>query len=118
METTKEPAPETEHDFEPGNRKTQIAELMSSEDIAAAYGDAVRLRARELSMKLDHALGDWMHDARQQLAKRGHLEMIRELLPVYYDPSRKTPVFGAGGKLASQAAIERAIAPRALQSAG
>jgi hypothetical protein len=109
--------PEPEYDYEPGGRRTQWAEFMSSEDIAAAYADAVRLRARELSMQLDAALGNWMHDARQHLAKRGHLEMIRGLLPVYYDPSRKAPVFGSGGRLASQAAIERAIAPRAITTA-
>jgi hypothetical protein len=91
---------------------------MSDEDIAAAYADAVRLRAHELSIELDHALGNWMHKARGTLAKRGRLELLREHLPVYFDPSRKTPVFGAGGRLASQAAIERVIAPRALQSAG
>lgn len=84
---------------------------MASEDLAAAYGDATRLRAHELGWQLDGTLGNWMKDARDVLAKRGHLEFIREFLPVYYDPSRKAPVFGPGGKLASQATIERAIQP-------
>jgi hypothetical protein len=95
--------------FEPGGRKHQLVEFMSSEHIAAAYADAVRLRAHELSETLDRAIGNWMHDVRKQLAKRGDLELIRAHLPVYLDPSRKNPVFGPGGKLASQAAIERAI---------
>jgi hypothetical protein len=105
-ETEQEPVPEV---FEPGGRKHQLAEFMSSEDIAAAYVDAVRLRAHELSETLDHAIGNWMHDARRQLAKRDALELIRVHLPLYFDPSRKSRVFGPGGKLASQAAIERAI---------
>ncbi|MGA8531529.1 MAG: hypothetical protein WB622_17550 [Acidobacteriaceae bacterium] len=105
-ETEREPESEV---FEPGGRKHQLVELMSSEDIAAAYADAVRLRAHELSETLDRAIGNWMHDARKQLSKRGDLEMIRTHLAVYFDPSRKSPVFGPGGKLASQAAIERAI---------
>jgi hypothetical protein len=103
-----EPEPEV---MEPGGRRHQLAEFMTSEDIAAAYADATRLRAHELSETLDRALANWMHDARKVLAKRGHLELIREFLPLYYDPTRKDPVFGPGGKLASQAAIERAIAP-------
>jgi hypothetical protein len=32
-------------------------------------------------------------------------------LAVYFDPSRKQALFGPGGKLVSQAAIVRAIAP-------
>jgi hypothetical protein len=106
MEKTKEPEPEV---LEPGGRRHQLAEFMTSEDIAAAYADAVRLRAHELSEALDRAIGNWMHDARRQLARRGHLDLIRANLAVYFDPSRKTPVFGPGGRLASQAAIERAI---------
>ena len=52
-----------------------------------------------------------MKEARDVLAKRDHLELIREHLPVYFDPSRKQAVFGPGGKLVSQTAIERAIQP-------
>lgn len=107
-----DPKPEREPEtLEPGGRKHQPTEAMVSEDLAAAYGDATRLRARELGWNIDAALGTWMKDTRDILAKRGHLELIREFLPVYYDPSRKAPVFGPGGKLASQAAIERAIQP-------
>lgn len=37
---------------------------------------------------------------------------MREYLPVYYDPTRKSPVFRAGrAELTSQAAIERAKQP-------
>jgi len=56
-----------------------------------------------------------LKEARNVLSGRGQLELIREFLPVYFDPSRKASVFGPGGKLASQAAIERAVAPRALK---
>ncbi len=108
MKEPKESGPEP---LEPGGRKHQLTETMASEDLAAAYGDATRLRAHELGWQLDGTLGNWMKDARDVLAKRGHLELIREFLPVYYDPSRKAPVFGPGGKLVSQAAIERAIQP-------
>jgi hypothetical protein len=59
-----------------------------------------------------------MKEVRDVLAKRGHLELIREFLPVYFDPSRKRPVFGPGGTLVNTGAIERAISPRALKSAG
>lgn len=106
------PEPGTEPEVpEPGGRRHQLTEKMTSEDLAAAYGDATRLRARELTWHLDGVLGTWMHDARQELARRGDLEMIREHLPVYCDPTRKSAVFGPGGKLASQAAIERALQP-------
>lgn len=99
-------------------RKNQRSENMTSEDLAAAYKDAVRLRAHELSWHLDGVLGSWLKDAQSVLAKRGHLDLIREFLAVYYDPTRKQAVFGPGAALVSQAAIERAIAPRALRSAG
>jgi hypothetical protein len=97
--------------LEPGGRKHQLTEKMTTEDLAAAYADATRLRAHELSWNLDGPLANWMKDARDVLAKRGHLEAIREFLPVYFDPSRKDPVFGPGGKLVTEGAIERAIQP-------
>jgi hypothetical protein len=97
--------------LEPGGRKHQLAELMTSEDIVAAYADAIRLRAHELSGALDSAISSWMRDARKVLAKRGHLDLIRHCLPVYYDPTRKQAVFGPGGGLVSREAIERAIQP-------
>jgi len=108
MKASSEPGPEL---HEPGGRRHQLTEKMSSEDLAAAYGDATRLRAHELTWHLDGVLGNWMHDVRQELTRRGHLELVREFLPVYFDPSRKDPVFGPGGDLASRAAIERAIVP-------
>lgn len=108
---TAEPQPEA---YEPGGRRHQYTEKMTSEDLATAYADATRLRAHELTYHLDMVLGSWMKEARDALANRGHLEMIREFLPVYFDPSRKTSVFGPGGKLAGQGAIEKAAAPRAL----
>jgi hypothetical protein len=116
MKPEARPEPEV---IEPSGRRRQLAELMSSEPLAAAYADAVRLRAHELSEALDRALGNWMHDARQQPAKRGDLELVRAHLRLYYDPSRQRPVFGPGGRLASPAAIGQAIAapapaPRAI----
>jgi hypothetical protein len=106
------PDPEAEPEVvEPGGRRHQLTEKMTSEDLAAAYGDATRLRARELTWHVDGVLGNWMHGARQELARRGHLDLIREHLPFYFDPSRKQPVFGPGSTLVSQAAIERAAQP-------
>lgn len=104
--------------FEPGGRKNQRAQDMASEDLAAAYGDATRLRAHELGWQLDEALGNWLKGARNVLAERGHLDLVREHLPVYFDPSRKQAVFGPGAALIGHEAIEHPIAPRALKSAG
>jgi hypothetical protein len=84
---------------------------MPSEDLAEAYGHAARLRAHEVDYHLDLWLGNWMKEVREVLARRGHLERIREFLPFYFDPSRRHAVFGPGGPLVSQAAIERAIQP-------
>jgi hypothetical protein len=103
-----EPQPEPR---EPGGRNTHNPDEMASEDLAAAYGHAARLRAHEVEYQLDLWLGKWMEAVRRVLAKRGHLDLIREYLPLYFDPSRKQAVFGPGGQLVSQAAIERAIAP-------
>ena len=96
---------------EPGGRNTREPDEMDSDNLAAAYGHATRLRAHEVEFQLDLWLGKWMKNARDVLAKRGHLERIREFLPFYFDPSRKQVVFGPGGKLVSQGAIERAIQP-------
>jgi hypothetical protein len=106
MKAEQEPEPR-----EPGGRSTRKPGEMDSDSIAAAYADATRLRSHEVEYQLDLWLGKWMQDARDILAKRGHLDLIRELLPFYFDPSRKQAVFGPGGKLISQAAIERAIQP-------
>lgn len=112
MSQDPDPRPEARREtLEPGGRRHQLVEKMSSEDLAAAYGDATRLRAHELTWHLDGVLGNWMHDARQELAKRGDLELVRDFLPVYFDPSRKDPVFGPGGELAGQGSIEEALRP-------
>lgn len=111
-----EPKPErVPETLEPGVRNHQLPGKMSSEDLAAAYADATRLRAHELSWGLDDALGTWMKNVRVVLAEREHLDLIREFLPVYFDPSRKQPVFGPGGKLVSPGAIERAIQSKPLR---
>jgi hypothetical protein len=96
---------------EPGGRNTHKPGEMPSEDLAAAYGHAARLRAHEVDYQLDLWLGNWMKDVRYVLARRGHLDRVREFLPVYFDPSRRQAVFGPGGTLVPQGAIERAIQP-------
>ncbi|HUN31493.1 MAG TPA: hypothetical protein VMU95_05680, partial [Trebonia sp.] len=58
---------------------------------------------------LDGSIRLWQFTARQVLTERGHLDRIREHLPVYYDPSRKNSVYGPGAPLASPAAIEDAL---------
>ena len=113
----KEPEQEKEA-HEPGGRKHQLVDKMSDEALAAAYGDGVRFRSHGLSTWTDQTVGQWLKEARDQLKKRGKLDLIKECLPVYFDPSRKPPVFGPGAEMVSQTAIERAIAPRALKSAG
>jgi hypothetical protein len=117
METTKEPEPEKDV-YEPGGRKHQLIEKMSSEALAAAYADGVRFRSHGISSWTDETLGRWLRDARDELRKRGQLDLVKECLPVYFDPSRNPPVFGPGAPMVSQTGIERAIAPRALKSAG
>lgn len=112
--TTKETQPE----YEPGGRKHQMIDKMSNEALAAAYGDGVRFRSHGITPWTDETIGRWLRDAREELKKRGKLDLIKECLPVYFDPSRTPAVFGPGAELVSQAAIERAIVPRALKSAG
>jgi hypothetical protein len=90
-------------------RKRREPKEMSSDELAAAFGLATRLRAHEVGWQLDHHLRAWLEAAREELNVRNELERVREHLPVYYDPSRKATVFGPGAPLASQAAIERAI---------
>lgn len=114
--TTKEAQPE--HEYEPGGRKHQMIDAMSSESLAAAYGDGVRFRSHGVSSWTDETIGRWLRDAREELRKRGKIDLVKECLPVYFDPSRTPAVFGPGAELVSQAAIERAIAPRALKTAG
>ena len=111
--------PEREKEaYEPGGRKRQLIENMTSEALAAAYGDGVKFRSHGISEWTDQHVGWWLRDAREELKKRGHLDHIKEYLPVYFDPSRTPAVFGPGAATVSQAAIERAITTRALKSAG
>ena len=72
----KEPEPEPEP-REPGGRNTHKPDEMTSEDLAAAYGHAARLRAHEVEYQLDLWLGTWMEAVRRLLAKRGHLDELR-----------------------------------------
>jgi hypothetical protein len=110
MESESKIEPEAEP-REPSGRSTRHPEEMDSDSLADAYGLATRLRAHEVEYQLDLWLGRWMKDVRDVLAKRGHLERIREFLPFYFDPSRRQALFGPGGPLVSQGAIERAISP-------
>jgi hypothetical protein len=117
MTTTKEPEPEKDP-YEPGGRKHQTIGKMTSEALAAAYGDAVKFRANGLSSLTDDVLARWLQDARDELRKRGHLDLVKDHLAVYYDPSRTPPVFGPGAPTATQGAIDKTEPPRALKSAG
>jgi hypothetical protein len=107
-----------EEPWEPGGRKHQLVDKMGSEELAAAYGDGVRFRSHGITSWTDETVGRWLRDARDELRKRGQLDLVKECLPVYFDPSRTPPVFGPGAEMVSPAAIERVIAPRALKPAG
>jgi hypothetical protein len=102
---------------EPSARKRQELKEMKIEDLAAAFGLATRLRAHEVEWKLDAALKAWLEAALAELEERNELERVRELLPVYYDPSRRNAVFGPGAKLATPPGVDKTAAPRALQPA-
>src|SRR5579859_1888561 len=104
---TKDPEPDTES-YEPGGRKRQLIDKMSPEDLAAAYAEGVLFRSHGITSWTDETVGRWLKDAREELRKRGHLDLIKDHLPVYYDPSRTPPVFGPGAPLATQGAIEKA----------
>jgi hypothetical protein len=67
---------------------------MSTDDLAAAYGVAARLRAFEIGGSIDCSLRLWMFTVKQELTGRGALERIRDYLPVYIDPTRREPVYG------------------------
>ena len=111
--------PEQEKEVhEPGGRKHQLVDKMSDEALSAAYADGVRFRSHGITSWTDETVGRWLKEARAELKKRGKLDLIKESLPVYFDPSRQPPVFGPGAETVSQATIERAIAPLALKSAG
>jgi hypothetical protein len=94
----------------PDIRRYRETREMSTDELAACYGLAGRLRRYELHSSLDQALRLWMFAAREVLESRGELERVREWLPVYYDPTREVRVFGPGAALTSQAVIEKAIA--------
>ena len=98
-----------------GGRKHQRIQDMSSEALASAYADGVRFRSHAISYTTDQSLGYWLRD---ELDKRGRLDLIKECLPVYFDPSRTPAVFGPGAPMVSHGAIEKAVAPRALKTAG
>jgi hypothetical protein len=59
---------------------------MSTDDLAACYGLAGRLRRYEPDSSLNQALRLWMFTARKELEARGELERVREWLAVYFDP--------------------------------
>jgi hypothetical protein len=118
MDKRQEPEKPEKDVHEPGGRKHQRIEEMSSEALAAAYGDATRFRSHAIAYTTDQSLAFWMDAARAELNKRGHIDLIKECLPVYFDPSRNPAVFGPGAAMVSQGALEKALAPRALKSAG
>jgi hypothetical protein len=103
---------------EPSARKRQDPKDMTIEDLVSAFGLATRLRAHEVEWKLDASLQMWLEAALRELDKRGELELVREHLPVYYDPSRRQAVFGPGAKLAAPAGLGKGAVPRALKPAG
>jgi hypothetical protein len=113
---TKEPQQEKDVVYEPGGRKLHSVEEMSDEALAAAYGDGTKFRAHGVSYSTDQSIGFWLKGAQKELKKRGKLDLIKEYLPVYFDPSRTPAIFGPGAPMVSQGVIERAIAPRALKS--
>jgi len=96
---------------EAAGRQRREPKEMSSDDLAAAFGLATRLRACELNSLTDVILKKWLLAAQEELERRKELERVREYLPVYYDPSRRNSVFGPGAALTSQAAIEKALQP-------
>jgi hypothetical protein len=67
--TTREAEPEKEP-YEPGGRKHQLITDMSSDALAAAYGDGVRFRSHGITSWTDETVGRWLRDARGELRKR------------------------------------------------
>jgi hypothetical protein len=113
--TQPEPAGEV---WEPGGREHKLIDRMTTEDLAAAYGDGVRFRSHGLASWTDETVARWLRGARDELRKRGKLDLVKEHLAVYFDPSRTPSIFGPGAGLMGHGAIEGIIVPRALQSAG
>jgi hypothetical protein len=89
---------------------------VSTDDLVTCYGLAGRLRRHEPAASLDMSLRLWMFTARQELESRGKLELIRDWLPVYFDPTKRNPVFGPGAALAGPPGDEKgAPAVRSLR---
>jgi hypothetical protein len=82
---------------------------MSTDDLVTAYGLATRLRSFELGASTETSLRLWMFTARQELTTRGQLERIREYLPVYIDPTRRSPVYGPRAALPDPLGDEKAL---------
>jgi hypothetical protein len=72
---------------------------MSTDELVDCYGLAARLKSYGHGPSLDIALRLWMFRAQRELKNRGQLERIRDWLPVYFDPTRRTPVYGPGAAL-------------------
>jgi hypothetical protein len=100
-----------EKEPEPEDRKCQKPDEMTSDDLAAAFGLATKLRAHEVDWQLDVTLKGWLVAALKELEARNELERVREFLPVYYDPTRKNPVFGPAAAMTSVAAMQKALQP-------
>jgi hypothetical protein len=86
-------------------RENRNPKDMSTDDLVAVFELATRLRQREPDFELDSAVGKWLDRATAELKSRGleHLERVRDFLPVYYDPSRREPVYGPGAVLCQSA---------------
>ena len=82
---------------------------MSTDDLVTAYGLATRLRSFELGASTETSLRLWMFTARQELTTRGHLERIREYLPVYIDPTRRNSIYGPRAALPDPLGDEKAL---------
>ena len=67
MTEKKEPV---EEPWEPGGRRRQGIGDMSSEALAAAYGDGVRFRSHAIREATDQSVGFWLRDVRDELRKR------------------------------------------------
>jgi hypothetical protein len=91
---------------------------MSTDDIVTCCELAIRLRQHEPAHDLDSALDKWLDRARGELSSRGELERIAGLLPVYYDPARREPVYGPGAQFVSPPAGPAAVVSLCQIAAG
>ena len=100
---------QTRDSYEPGQ--------MSTDDLVTCYGLAGRLRSHEPAAPLDLALRLWMFTALTELESRGKLELIRDWLPVYYDPTKRVPLFGPRAALAAPPGDDRTVSvPMGMES--